>query len=203
MLNLITQLLPVVGEVIDRVVPDPKAREEAKLQMVKQAQEGKFKQAEQQLSVIMAEAQSKDPWTSRARPAFLYVVYLLILTSIPMAIVHAFNPELSQRLIEGFNGWLTAIPEPIITLFGVGYLGYTGARSYDKFKIKGKDYSAVEKGTLLLCKKENRPHEVVFFTDHIKIKDYLEAIVFTDKEQYDLFKNMKGIRFKNKMILMQ
>ena len=29
MLNLITQLLPVVGEVIDRVVPDPKAREEA------------------------------------------------------------------------------------------------------------------------------------------------------------------------------
>ena len=138
MLNLITQLLPVVGEVIDRVVPDPKAREEAKLQMVKQAQEGKFKQAEQQLSVIMAEAQSKDPWTSRARPAFLYVVYLLILTSIPMAIVHAFNHELSQRLIEGFNGWLTAIPEPIITLFGVGYLGYTGARSYDKFKIKGK-----------------------------------------------------------------
>ena len=136
MLNLLTQLLPVVGEVIDRVVPDPKAREEAKIQMVKQAQEGKFKQAEQQLSVIMAEAQSKDPWTSRARPAFLYVVYLLILTSIPMAIVHAFNPELSQRLIEGFNGWLTAIPEPIITLFGVGYLGYTGARSYDKFKIK-------------------------------------------------------------------
>ena len=136
MLNLLTQLLPVVGEVIDRVVPDPKAREEAKLQMVKQAQEGKFKQAEQQLSVIMAEAQSKDPWTSRARPTFLYVVYLLILTSIPMAIVHAFNPELSQRLIEGFNGWLTAIPEPIITLFGVGYLGYTGARSYDKFKIK-------------------------------------------------------------------
>ena len=138
MISLLTQLLPVVGEVIDRVVPDPKAREAAKLQMVKQAQEGKFKQAEQQLSVIMAEAQSKDPWTSRARPAFLYVVYLLILTSIPMAIVHAFNPELSQRLIEGFNGWLTAIPEPIITLFGVGYLGYTGARSYDKFKIKGK-----------------------------------------------------------------
>ena len=131
MISLLTQLLPVVGEVIDRVEPDPKAREAAKLQMVKQAQEGKFKHAEQQLSVIMAEAQSKDPWTSRARPAFLYVVYLLILTSIPMALV-----ELAQRLIEGFNGWLTAIPEPIITLFGVGYLGYTGARSYDKFKIK-------------------------------------------------------------------
>ena len=138
MLSLLTQLLPVVGDVLDRVIPDPKAREAAKLQLIQQAQEGKFKEVEQQLSAIVAEAQSKDPWTSRARPTFLYVVYLLILMSIPMALVHAFNPELSLRLIEGFNGWLNAIPESIITLFGVGYLGYTGARSYDKFKIKGK-----------------------------------------------------------------
>ena len=138
MISLLTQLLPVVGDVLDRVIPDPKAREAAKLQLIQQAQEGKFKEVEQQLSAIVAEAQSKDPWTSRARPTFLYVVYLLILMSIPMALVHAFNPDLSLRLIEGFNGWLSAIPEPIITLFGVGYLGYTGARSYDKFKIKGK-----------------------------------------------------------------
>ena len=138
MISLLTQLLPVLGDVLDRVIPDPKAREVAKLQLIQQAQEGKFKEAEQQLSAILAEAQSKDPWTSRARPSFLYVVYLLILMSIPMALVHAFNPDLSLRLIEGFNGWLSAIPESIITLFGVGYLGYTGARSYDKFKIKGK-----------------------------------------------------------------
>jgi len=136
MLNIITQLLPVVGEIIDRVIPDPKAREAAKIQLIQQAQEGKLKEVEQQLSAILAEAQSKDPWTSRARPTFLYVVYLLILTSIPMALIHAYNPELSLRLIEGFNGWLSAIPESIITLFGVGYLGYTGSRSYDKFKIK-------------------------------------------------------------------
>jgi|TARA_R110000744_G_scaffold144282_1_gene256389 hypothetical protein len=134
MISILTQLLPVVGEIIDRVIPDPKAREAAKLQLIQQAQEGKFKEAEQQLSAILAEAQSKDPWTSRARPTFLYVVYLLLLTSIPMALVHAFNPELAVRLIEGFHGWLAAIPESIITLFGVGYLGYTGARSYDKFK---------------------------------------------------------------------
>jgi len=134
MFGLLTQLLPIVGEVIDRVIPDPKAREAAKLQLVQQAQEGKLKEVEHQLSAIVAEAQSKDPWTSRARPTFLYVVYLLILTSIPMALIHAFNPELALRLIEGFHGWLAAIPESIITLFGVGYLGYTGARSYDKYK---------------------------------------------------------------------
>ena len=134
MLNILTSLLPLVSSVLDKVVPDPKAREAAKLKLIQEAQAGKLKEVEKQLSAIVAEAQSKDPWTSRARPTFLYVVYLLILTSIPMALVHAFNPELALRLIEGFDGWLSAIPEPIVTLFGVGYLGYTGARSYDKYK---------------------------------------------------------------------
>ena len=134
MLNLLTSLLPLVSGVLDKVIPDPKAREAAKLKLIQEAQSGKLKEVEKQLSAIVAEAQSKDPWTSRARPTFLYVVYLLILTSIPMALVHAFNPELALRLIEGFHGWLAAIPESIITLFGVGYLGYTGARSYDKYK---------------------------------------------------------------------
>ena len=134
MLNILTSLLPLVSDVLDKVVPDPKAREAAKLKLIQEAQAGKLKEVEKQLSAIVAEAQSKDPWTSRARPTFLYVVYLLILVSIPMALVHAFNPELALRLIEGFHGWLAAIPESIITLFGVGYLGYTGARSYDKYK---------------------------------------------------------------------
>ena len=134
MLSILTSLLPLISDVLDKVVPDPKAREAAKLKLIQEAQAGKLKEVEKQLSAIVAEAQSKDPWTSRARPTFLYVVYLLILTSIPLALVHAFNPELALRLIEGFHGWLAAIPESIITLFGVGYLGYTGARSYDKYK---------------------------------------------------------------------
>ena len=135
LMALLPKLLPVIGSVLDKVIPDPKAKEKAKLELAKQLQEGKLKETEQQLSAIVMEAKSTDPWTSRARPAFLYVVYILILMSIPMAIIHAFNPDIAMRLIDGFNGWLSAIPEEIITLFGVGYLGYTGARSYDKFKV--------------------------------------------------------------------
>lgn len=69
--------------------------------------------------------------------------------------------------------------------------------------IKGEKYgkySAAEKAVKILCKEKNTSHEVVFVTDHIKLKDYLEKIVFYEKEQYDLFKNMKGIKFKNKMV---
>ena len=38
-----------------------------------------------QMQAIVAEAQSADPRTSRARPSFLYVMYALLIWSIPMA----------------------------------------------------------------------------------------------------------------------
>jgi len=39
------------------------------------------------LSAIMAEANSHDPWTSRARPTFLYVIYGVILLSVIGSII--------------------------------------------------------------------------------------------------------------------
>ena len=126
---------PVFG-LLDKIIPDPKAREEAKLSLMKEEGTQVLKEVEAQLSPILAEAKSADPWTSRARPSFMYVIYILLLTSIPMAIVYAFDPLLATDLTNGFKDWLNAIPEPIINLFGMGYLGYTGARSFEKWKQK-------------------------------------------------------------------
>lgn len=126
---------PVFG-LLDKLIPDPKAREEAKLSLMKEEGAQILKEVESQLSPILAEARSADPWTSRARPSFLYVIYILILTSIPMAIVFAYDPILAEKLTDGFRSWLSAIPEPIISLFGMGYLGYTGARSFEKWKAR-------------------------------------------------------------------
>lgn len=84
------------------------------------------------VSVMVAEAQSQDKWTSRARPAFLYVMYIMILTSIPMGIIYAVNPVVAANLTSGVKAWLLAIPESMWALMGAGYLGYVGARSYDK-----------------------------------------------------------------------
>jgi hypothetical protein len=86
------------------------------------------------LAVVLAEAQSADPWTSRARPTFPYVMYIMLLTAIPMGIVCAVNPAAANNIIVGFKAWLSAIPTELYTLFGVGYLGYGGFRSYDKAK---------------------------------------------------------------------
>ncbi|MBP6031683.1 MAG: hypothetical protein KA533_09685, partial [Sphingobium sp.] len=75
-----------------------------------------------------------DPWTSRARPAFLYVMYVLLLWSIPMGLIAATQPDMADNISAGMNAYLTGIPEPLYTLFGTGYLGYTAARTWGKLK---------------------------------------------------------------------
>lgn len=123
-------------DLIDKIFPDKTAqaaqRASAELALYQAQQDGKLKELSVQLSAIVTEAQSPDPWTSRARPSFLYVIYLMILCSIPMGILSAFYPDVAKSVAAGMQAWLAAIPDSLYTLFGVGYLGYTGARMVDK-----------------------------------------------------------------------
>lgn len=130
-------LFEIGGKLIDKLFPDPEEAAKKKMELAVLQQEGDLEELETRMSAILAEANSSDPWTSRARPSFLYVVYIVILASIPMGIVYAINPELAQNITEGYKAWLAAIPEEMWTLFGVGYLGYAGARSFDK-RIKNQ-----------------------------------------------------------------
>lgn len=86
------------------------------------------------IAVALAEAQSQDKWTSRSRPLFMYVIYVLILSAIPMGVLYAFNPTKAGQIAIGFKAWLDAIPQDFIWLFGAGYLGYGAFRSFDKWK---------------------------------------------------------------------
>ena len=88
--------------------------------------------AKTQIAAVMAEAQSADPWTSRARPSFLYVMYALLLWSIPMGLIAAVQPQMARDIAAGMNAYLNGIPEPLYALFGTGYLGYTVARQWGK-----------------------------------------------------------------------
>lgn len=131
-LDPITAALDIGGKVIDKLWPNAEDRDKAKFELFKMQQAGELDGMKTQLSAIIAEAQSTDPWTSRARPSFLYVVYLLILFSIPMGILTVWKPEAAANLTLGFKAWLAAIPEPILTLFGTVMLGYVVGRSYEK-----------------------------------------------------------------------
>ena len=87
-----------------------------------------------QMTMIAAEASSSDPWTSRARPSFLYVVYLLILWALPMGFASIWYPAAVGTFTAGFKGWLSAIPPEMLQLFGVVMTGYVAGRSWEKVK---------------------------------------------------------------------
>ena len=124
---------PIAG-LIDKIIPDPRARDAAKLELLKLQGTQEMEAIKTQMTAIVAEAQSTDPWTSRARPSFLYVMYTMILWAIPMGLIAAVRPDMARGIAEGMNAYLAGIPEPMWALFGTGYLGYTAARSWGKAK---------------------------------------------------------------------
>lgn len=78
--------------------------------------------------------ESTDLWTLRARPAFLYVMYALLLWSLPMGLIAGVRPDMAAAITMGMRAYLNALPEPLYALFGTGYLGYTAARAWGKAK---------------------------------------------------------------------
>lgn len=139
---LIGPLMEMGKTVIDRIWPDKDKsaaeRAQAELAIAQLAQEGKIKEMATSMSAIIAEAQSEDPWTSRARPSFLYVMYIMILFSLPMGVLSAFKPELATAIANGAKAWLGAIPSEMWWLFGTGYLGYAVTREFGKGRKANK-----------------------------------------------------------------
>ena len=133
-----TGLFNIGSKLIDKLFPDPTAKAQAQLELLRLQQSGELEEMKTALSAIIAEANSPDPWTSRARPSFLYVVYILLLWSIPMGILTIFKPEAAAAFTAGFKAWMDSIPEPILTLFGTVMLGYVLGRSYEKVKGAAK-----------------------------------------------------------------
>ena len=80
--------------------------------------------ADVQSKNILAETTSEDPFVRRARPTFLYMMILAI--GIDLIIF----PVLSLVTHHGLS--ILQIPEAYLELFGVAFLGYTGARTWEK-----------------------------------------------------------------------
>ena len=131
---IIESIIGPVASIIDKIIPDKQARERAKIELIKLEGSQELEALKAQLSAIVAEAGSIDPWTSRARPSFLYVIYVMLLWALPMGVIAAFRPEAARDIAQGMNAYLNGLPEPLYALFGTGYLGYTAARQWGKIK---------------------------------------------------------------------
>ena len=124
------------GELIDNLFETEEEKAAAKAKLVNLD----LKRYEIQMSAIVAEAKSADLWTSRARPSFLYVIYAVIILCFVGGIIGIWFSNDVALAATNIKDLLAAIPDSLWALFGAGYLGYSGARSYDKRQVtKTKD----------------------------------------------------------------
>jgi hypothetical protein len=133
-MSILEAIVGPVSKLLDKIIPDPQARDRAKLELLKLQGDQEMANITAQMQAIVAEANSSDPWTSRARPSFLYAMYALILWAIPMGLIAAADPAMAKGIGEGMTAYLRGIPEELYALFGTGYLGYTAARTWGKVK---------------------------------------------------------------------
>jgi len=133
-MGIFDAIIGPVAQLLDKIIPDPQARDKAKLELLKLQGDQEAQTIAVQMQAIVAEAQSPDPWTSRARPSFLYMMYTLILWAIPMGLIAAADPKMALGIGNGMTAYLRGIPEELYALFGTGYLGYTAARTWGKVK---------------------------------------------------------------------
>jgi hypothetical protein len=129
--------IPVLGQLLDKVIPDPQARDKAKLEMMQLAQQGEFRQIEADLAVMLAqnetnkvEAGSDDPFRAGWRPATGWVCV------IGLGYTYIAQPLLAWLSLG--QGW--QVP-PTLDVFDLmillgGMLGFGGMRSFEK--IRGK-----------------------------------------------------------------
>ncbi len=80
---------------------------------------------------------AQDHYIASARPTFLYVIYAILLWSIPIGVLGAFSPTAARNMAGAMTGYFAGLPEPLYTLFGAAYLGYTAARQWGKMRIGG------------------------------------------------------------------
>jgi len=128
-------ILELGKSLIGKLIRNPEDKAKAELDLLLMHQTGELKELETRMSAILAEANSADPWTSRARPSFLYVFYFIILSMVFLApVIGVFAPDQMDSYFINVGKGFAAIPEEMWWAFTAGYLGYAGARTFEKNK---------------------------------------------------------------------
>ena len=123
-------IVPIVGKVLDRLIPDPQAKASAQMELLKLQQAGDFKELEAELQTALAqsevnkvEAASTNWLVAGWRPYIGWVCGTgLLYQFLIYPILVAYQPKAAQ-LDMG----------TLVTLLG-GMLGLSGMRTYEKTK---------------------------------------------------------------------
>lgn len=128
-------LFDVGKSLIDKLIPDPAANAAAQLELMRLDQNGQLQELQTRMSAILAEANSQDPWTSRARPSFMYLFYLIISFMVMAApMLGIWFPEKMDLFFLNVTKGFNSIPVELWYTFSAGFLGYSGSKSFEAIK---------------------------------------------------------------------
>lgn len=111
------QLLPVLGTLIDKIIPDKEAADKAKLELLKQEQSGELAEITAMQNIIVAEAKSEHVITATWRP----IVMLTFTGLVVMHFIGLTSPNISPEQVQG-----------LLTIVQYGLTAYIGGRSAEK-----------------------------------------------------------------------
>jgi len=121
-------LIPVIGQVLDKVLPDQKASDEAKIKLLELAQKGELAQLElvkSQLDVNKEEAKSESLFKSGWRPGIGWICGIAFSYNFVIGpLVAQFYPEFIYRALD-----MTELMPVLLGMLGLG-----GLRTYEKSK---------------------------------------------------------------------
>ncbi len=129
MLPIINTLLPMVGEVLDRVVPDKNLNAKTKSEIEKMLIANAAQINVEQIKTNQIEAGHRSVWTSGWRPSLGWAC------SAGFAYTFILQPILQWILVlVGNDTILPSINTDILLELVFAMLGLAGLRSYDKMK---------------------------------------------------------------------
>lgn len=128
-------LFDIGKSLIDKLIPDPAANAAAQLELMRLDQNGQLQELQTRMSAILAEANSQDPWTSRARPSFMYLFYIIISFMVMAApLLGIWFPEKMDLFFLNVSKGFSSIPVELWYTFSAGFLGYSGSKSFEAIK---------------------------------------------------------------------
>lgn len=115
-------LLGFGSKLLDKLIPNPEERDKAKVEMMRLAQKGEFKEQENKVKVITAEAQGN--WLQRSWRPLLMMLFGVIIAN---------NYIIAPYLGAMFDAQvMLEIPQNMWGLLKLGIGGYIGGRSLEK-----------------------------------------------------------------------
>jgi hypothetical protein len=115
--------IPIIGQLLDKILPDAGARDAAKLELMKAQQSGELAQIMGQLDINKEEAKSQSLFVSGWRPSVGWCCSL--------ALAYQF---LIRPISTGLGHEMPAIDTEALSTLLYALLGVAGLRSVEKIK---------------------------------------------------------------------